>query len=406
MRILFVCDTYYPHTNGVYYFVCRIAPLLQQRGHQVAVIAPSTTLSYSKKKIDNIDVYGVASLPVFYYPGFRIPVSFLLRARIKRILDTFKPDVIHLQDHFLIAKTVVKLTRGSQIPMIGTNHFMAENLTALIPLGRWKHKFETFIWSKFSSVFNQLLLVTTPTETAAQLIRPKLMVQVLVISSGIDLETFTPAGDCEKIRKKYAIPDKPILLFVGRLDPEKHIHEVLEAVAVAVTRIDFCLVIAGRGLERPALERLATRLNITDNVIFTGFVPDEDLPYLYQLSHCFIIASIAELLSLATLQAMASALPVIAVNAGALPELVHDKLNGYLFNPGDTHAIVQSIRAIFSQDDLQRRMSKKSLQYGAEHDIHSTVLSFEKIYQHVSARKNMYPVYSGAQYNGKLTAKK
>ncbi len=68
MNILFVSETYYPHLNGVYYFVCRIAPMLQQKGHKVAVIAPSDNIHFSKKNIDNLDVYVMPSVPVLIYP--------------------------------------------------------------------------------------------------------------------------------------------------------------------------------------------------------------------------------------------------------------------------------------------------------------------------------------------------
>jgi glycosyltransferase involved in cell wall biosynthesis len=376
MRILFVCDTYYPHINGVYYFVCRIAPLLRQNGHQVAVIAPSASVAYSERKIDGIDVYGVPSVPVFYYPNFRVPLPFLLRARIRRIQAIFQPDIIHVQDHFLIAKTIVQLNKDSGIPVVGTNHFMPENITALVRSEKWKRRLEKYCWSSFAAVFNQLKFVTTPTETAAELIRPRLTKKVMAISSGIDLKQYRPSGNEKAIRKKYGIPDKPVLLYVGRLDPEKHIHEILQAFAIAVIKIDGCCVITGKGLERSALGQLSIKLGIQDNVIFTGFVAEEDLPVLYQLSRCFIIASTAELLSLATLQAMACRLPVIAVNAGALPELVQDDVNGYLFNEGDIETMSDSISRIFTNDDLFRSMGDRSLEFAMKHDISITLQSF------------------------------
>jgi len=392
MRILFVCDTYYPHINGVYYFVCRIAPLLQEKGHQVAVIAPAASMKFSKKKIDGIDVYGVPSVPVFYYKGFRIPVAFLLRARIRRIQDSFKPDIIHVQDHFLIAKTIVRMNKGYGIPIIGTNHFMPENITALVRSEKWKRRIEKYCWSRFTAVYNQLELVTTPTETAAELIRPKLQTHVKAISSGVDLKQFATSGNEVVIRKKYGIPNKPVLLYVGRLDPEKHIHEILQSMAVVVEKIDCCCIITGKGLERSALEQLAIKLGIQDDVIFTGFVAEEDLPLLYNLSRSFIIASTAELLSLAALQAMACGLPVIAVNAGALPELVHDQVNGYLFNEGDIVKMADCICRIFTNDDLHKSMGEKSREFSTKHDIHVTVQSFEKLYQHYTGIQQFMPL--------------
>jgi 1,2-diacylglycerol 3-alpha-glucosyltransferase len=380
MRILFVSDTYYPQLNGVYYFVCRLAPLLQERGHHVAVIAPSETVHYTLKKMDHIDVHGLPSLPILNYPNVRIPIPLLLKHRIKGILRSFNPDIIHIQDHFSIAKAIVLVNRKIGIPIIGTNHFMTENLTSFVHSEKWKKRLSTYFWSQFSSVFNQLLLVTTPSETAALLIRPKLQVEVTSISSGINFENFNPFGDTRAVRDKYSIPDKPILLFVGRLDPEKNIEEIIHAVALAVKKIDFYFVIVGRGIKKPALKRLSTELGIADKVIFTGYVPDADLPYIYKLSRCFIISSIAELLSLGALQGMASGLPVIAVNVGALVELVQDQVSGYLYNPGDINRIVHCICEIMSRDEIYNQMSKKSLEFAYKHDIHKTVESFEKIY--------------------------
>ncbi|MFI5187086.1 MAG: glycosyltransferase [Chitinophagales bacterium] len=386
MRILFVSDTYYPHINGVYYFVCRIGPLLQEKGHEIAVMAPSDSVRSSKKKIDNLDVYGLPSVSAIYYPSIRIPIPLFLKSRVSQIIQNFKPDIIHIQDHFSISKEVVRVNRHLKIPIIGTNHFMPENFTVHVHGENFRRRFENFLWKDFSRVFNQVDLVTTPTETGALLIRPKLKVDVIAISSGISLESFNPAGSTHLIKEKYSIPDKPILLYVGRLDPEKHIEEILQAVAKAIKKIDFCFVVVGKGIRKTALEKLTHQLGIADNVIFTGFVPDEDLPYFYKLSRCFIIASIAELLSLATLQAMASGLPVIAVNAGALVELVNDNMNGYLFREGDITAIVQYIENIMTDDELYRRMGEKSLEYIQQHDLYKTLGSFEKLYQVLAGR--------------------
>ncbi|HEV3414959.1 MAG TPA: glycosyltransferase [Puia sp.] len=383
MRILFVSDTYYPHLNGVYYFVCRIAPLLQRNGHTVAVLAPSETIHFTRKLIDEIEVYGVPSLPVVLYPKVRVPIRFLLRSRIRVLLDEFVPDVIHIQDHFLLGRTMVKANKRKAIPIMGTNHFMPENLTALVPTQRWKKRLERLLWSRFASVYDQLMLVTTPTETAAGLIRPLLKTEVVAVSSGIDLKKFEPRQDSARIRARYGIPDKRVLLFVGRLDPEKKLNEVLDAVAIALQQTEFCLVVVGKGIQQPALEKRAAALRIADNVIFTGFVPEEDLPLVYHLSQCFIIASIAELLSLATLQAMASSLPVIAARAGALEELVHDQSNGLLFNVGNIDQMANCIVEAMGNEALCREMGAKSLEYSRYHDIHGSVRAFESIYEYI-----------------------
>lgn len=381
MRILFVSDTYYPHLNGVYYFVCRLAPLLQARGHQVAVIVPSETIQETFKKIDDIDVYGMPGVPILLYPKVRLPITFLLEARLKKIIKNFEPDIIHLQDHFTLTAAMVKANKLTGVPIIGTNHFMPENITVLFKHDTIKEKIAGYLWKRFSKVYNQLSVVTTPSETGADLIRPKLKVKVVAISSGIDLTVYNPLGDTKIVRKKYNIPDKPILLYAGRVDPEKRLEEVIHAVALAVKMVDFTLVIVGKGKSKASLELLTQQLGIEDKVIFTGYVPEEDLPVFYKLSNCFIIASIAELLSLVTLQAMGCALPIIAVNAGALGELVNDNVNGFLFESGDINTIAESIYKIISNKELQNSMAKKSLEYITKHDINNTLLAFENVYK-------------------------
>jgi glycosyltransferase involved in cell wall biosynthesis len=210
-------------------------------------------------------------------------------------------------------------------------------------------------------------------------------VEVRAISSGISFESFNPTGNVDAIRKKYSIPAKPILLYVGRLDPEKHIEEILKAVAIAAQTHDFCFVVVGKGTSKITLMKQAKQLGINDKVIFTGYVPDEDIPALYKASRCFIIASIAELLSLSTIQGMASGLPVIAVQAGALVELVSQGENGYLFHEGDIRAIAQYIINIVSDEVLFRNMSKRSLEIVQSHDIRKTLKDFENLYMEQAA---------------------
>jgi glycosyltransferase involved in cell wall biosynthesis len=365
--------------------------MLLAKGHEVAVIAPASSISPSKKKIDGLDVYGLPSISLWLYPGLRLPLPFAQRSRIDIIIKRFKPDVIHIQDHFTICKAVVKLNRKLKIPIIATNHFLPENITVLFG-GLLKQRIEKFLWKDFSRVFNQVKVVTTPSQTGVNIIRNRLHAEPVAISSGINLEKFASDRNTLLIRKKYLVPDKPILLYVGRLDPEKNIEEILQSVAMALKKIDFCFVVVGKGIRRDALEQLAVKLGIAEEVIFTGFVPDADLPFLYSLSKCFIIASTAELLSLATLQAMASGLPIIAVNAGALSELVRHEVNGYLYESGDFTAIVQYIVNVIGDDRYYESMSKRSIEYAHEHDIKRTVEAFE----------NLYKVSAGSQaaFNG------
>ncbi|MGD2207660.1 MAG: glycosyltransferase, partial [Anaerolineae bacterium] len=129
------------------------------------------------------------------------------------------------------------------------------------------------------------------------------------------------------------------------------------------------------------------KLGLQRYVHFLGFVPEKDMPALYRASDLFAIASICEVQSLPTLQAAATGLPVVAARAVALPELVHDGVNGFLVPPGEPEALGKAMWTILSDPDLAARMGKASLSIAQPHAEEHTFDKYEKLYQRLlSAR--------------------
>ena len=115
---------------------------------------------------------------------------------------------------------------------------------------------------------------------------------------------------------------------------------------------------------------------------FHGHTSEEELRSLYSQASVFAIASIAELQSIATMEAMASGLPIVAANAVALPHLVHDGENGYLFEPGDVDDLAEKLTRVLTADAAAyERMQKASLDGVAVHDINRTLDTFEALYR-------------------------
>jgi glycosyltransferase involved in cell wall biosynthesis len=150
------------------------------------------------------------------------------------------------------------------------------------------------------------------------------------------------------------------------------------------------LVLAGTGPDAGRLRALAARLGVADRVRFPGFVPGADLPGLYRLADVFAIASRAELQSLVTMEAMASGLPVVAVDAGALGELVHQGENGFLIRPRrraeEAAAVADSLDLLCGDAALRWRMSKASLRIIGKHDRHRVLARWESIYRALAGR--------------------
>ena len=384
MKILIAGDTYPPSVNGAAYFTYRLATLLAKRGHQVAVIAPSRTLQNTISFEDGVTVYGVRSIAVPIYQGFRVSPSFLVKQHIKGIMETFRPDVVHVQSHFMISATVLAAARKYGIPTVGTNHFMPENLVYYLRAPRRiEERIKSLGWKHFMRVYGRLDSITTPTQTAADLVRNLGFTrEIRVISCGIDTERFHPSHDGTALKKRYGIPeDRPVLLYLGRLDEEKRIETILQAFEKVIKKTPAHLVLAGTGKLREPLEMMAEALGITKHVTFTGFVPDADLTCMYRAADCFVIAGIAELQSIVTMEALASGLPVVAVRAVALPELVHDGENGYLFENDDYLGLAERLTDVLSHPALRARMGIRSREIIAAHDIRIIIDRYESVYR-------------------------
>lgn len=388
MKILTATDTYYPDVNGAAYFTYRLATLLAKKGHNVFVMCPSRAFKNTISDDEAVAVYGIRSIHLPVYQNFRIsPLSIF--GSIRRVIREISPDIVHIQNHFLIGKEAVSAAKKLGIPVMGTNHFMPENLTHYLHLpGIAETWLQRFAWRQFVRVFEQLDFVTTPTRTAAALLaKAGLRKKVVPVSCGIDLERFKPTNDGAYLRQRFAIPtDKPVLLYVGRLDKEKKIDMILRALPDISRVTSVHLVLAGIGKEKRNLEELAEKLGIQQTLTFTGFVPDEDLQNIYGVADLFVTAGTAELQSIVTMEAMASGLPVVAVNAMALPELVHDGENGYLFSDGNSQMFTEKVIAILSDQAMRAKMSKTSLEIIKDHDVNKTIEKYESIYSEITDR--------------------
>jgi len=203
------------------------------------------------------------------------------------------------------------------------------------------------------------------------------------ISNGIDLKKFSPGGRDKRLQQYFHLPqDRPIILSVNRLSQEKRIDVLIDA-ATKMTQ-DAHIAIASTGPAEADLRAKVVELNLMDKVSFLGFIPDRDLAPLYRLADVFAIPSEAELQSLATMEAMACGLPVVAADAYALPELVHHTVNGFLFQRGNSDEMAQYLDMLVKDTELRRQMRSKSLEIVARHDRVQVLDQWEALYLRLS----------------------
>lgn len=389
MKILIASDLHYPTINGVATFSRNLARGLAEHGHEVLVIAPSQNGKKSKEVDGNHVIVRTISVPFPFYQNFRISLNPM--REVKKIIDDFDPDVIHIQMLMSIGQATMKYGNKLGIPIVTTNHAMPENLMDNLKLLAPVSRPINYILKAYGARFHSKAdFVTMPTQSAIDMFNAddKIDIPLAPVSNGIDLSRFTPGKAPDEIYKKFKLPkDKPIVTYVGRLDAEKHLPVLLKAFVQVQNAIPGAhLLIVGDGVERPVLINISYDLGIHDHTTFTGRVSDEELTELHKVGTVFCMPSPAELQSIATLEAMASGQPVVAVDAGALRELCQDQRNGFLCEQDDDVMIADGILALLSDEKLREKMSKESLAIAKTHDLETTLTRFEEIYTSLVAK--------------------
>jgi glycosyltransferase involved in cell wall biosynthesis len=439
LRVLIVTDQYEPMVGGVPTVTRELARGLAERGHAVEVLAPSATgrsATAIGRSGTGAGPSGTGRLTVARRGSVRWPwyedqrLGLLGRVAASQLIGGFGPDVVHVHSPLTLGAAARSAARRRRIPVVYTNHYLPANVhptaeradraaarvrpaapgdpavgstapatrvsavtraTAAAVGGAASTAagalFDVGFYGYLTTFANRCDRVTAPTATALLLLREHgLRAPSQVVSNGIDLDVYAPGPADESLRRRYALPEgRPLILSVGRLSPEKRADVLIEAVA-AQDVADTVLAVVGSGPDEGRLRELAARRGVSERVRFLGFIPGPDLPGLYRLADVFAIASEAELQSLATMEAMASGLPVVAVNAGALGELVHAGENGFLARPGRAADVAGSLDLLCRDGQLRARMSKSGLRIIADHDRHRLLARWESIYSALATR--------------------
>ncbi len=411
MKIAIASDIYYPMTNGVAVFSHNLANGLAARGHEVLVICPSFSGKYHVNTEKNgVKTAHLTSTRFPFYPdqinkvpekkevfGVHLPRTHYKNGiwwsthpygEIKKLLDDFQPDVVHLQTAETIALAIVRYVRKYGIPLVSTGHAYPDNVTGQFKfLKPVKKPVDAAVRAYMASFLRSSEYATVPTEMAIDGLLPKdrkkFKVAVEALSNGVDLSQFNDKPADPKILKKYNLDNKKQrVLYVGRVDPEKSIGTVVDAFAEVLKKMpDVELLIVGDGTDRTNLEERVAKIGISDNVRFLGRVIPPDLFDIYKCGTLFATASETETQGIVLIEAAATGLPLVAVDAGAVKELCQNRKNGILCATGEAKEMARAMKKILSDPALCKKYGKASIEIAKTHDINHTLARFEEIYQ-------------------------
>ncbi len=394
-RIVVASESYRPSRGGTETTTENLARGLAALGHDVLVIAPGGNLWRSQLLANDEGqrILRLRSRPNPIVPKLR--ASWLPYGEVERQLDSFKPDIIQFNNHFGIGRALLRYGRKRGVPVVAGLHFMPE--TFLFNVQRLSPKlyrfWEAAWWRRIANIYNQADQVVGPSQRAINyLIDHGLRAPATVISNGIDLASYHPSVvRPPAMRRRLGLPERPTVMYVGRLSPEKQLDILLAALAHAKTqepKLAIQLIMAGHGLALGDLKRTAARLGLSDDVVFTGFLEGDDTKRDYMAAaDLFAIPSTAELQSIVTLEAMAAGKPIVAVNAGALPELVKSGHNGELFGVRDSKMLACQLIELLKDPQRLQRYGRASWSDVQTHNLADMPGHYEQLYRQLIAKR-------------------
>jgi glycosyltransferase involved in cell wall biosynthesis len=343
MRVAIIAEVFLPKIDGVVNRTLYLLRELARCGDDVLVVCPRADGSRACAAA----VVEVRSFPFPLYPEYRIGLP---DRRLAKEVEHFAPDVLHYVNPFAFGFRCYDVFRkaGLRVPSVFSFHTLygefVKQYKALKPLSR-------VLWWMMREYHNRAdVNVTVSPIMQDDLIRRGFR-RVRCWPPAVDGDLFRPDRDSPAMRARLTNgrPDRPLLLTVSRLAPEKNVGflaGVLDRVPEA------CLAVVGDGPQRGELESLFAG----KDAHFVGYLKGEDLAAAYASADAFVYASETETMGNVILEAMACGRVVVAPRAGGIPDLVSHGETGMLYQPGDLTDAARLARAALSDRALQARL--------------------------------------------------
>ncbi|MFC7060359.1 glycosyltransferase family 4 protein [Halobacillus seohaensis] len=383
MKIAIITETFLPSTDGVVTRLKEAIKYLQQQGHEVIVIAPDLGVTEYEGAI----VEGVKATTLFFY---RYKQFSLPQKKVKELLVKHDPDLVHVVNPAFVGVSGVYYASKLNYPLIASYHTHVPKYLEYYRL----YPFVPFAWWYFRKLHNYANLNLCTSKAIQGELQQKKFHNVHVWDRGVAIEHFHPDHRNETMRERLSggEPDNMLLIFVGRLAPEKEIHKIK---SLLEQRDDLSLAIVGDGPEKEALEKTFANTK----TVFTGLLHGNELAQAFSSSDALIFPSVTETLGLVILESMASGLPVIAAKSGPTMEQVEDGKTGLLFENENTDSMIEAINRL-EDEDLYNKLSENARQEAEKHSwkkpseqildyYHKTLEVYERSQEHSSKKSKV-----------------
>lgn len=377
MHIAYFTNFYLPVVNGVVRSVQSFRDALSSMGHNVFVFAQE-------------DNYEDTEPFIFRYPSLHLPLPGDVPAAlpvspfVDQLIPKLKLDVIHTHHPILLGQTAATKARDLNLPLIFTFHTQYQEYTHYIPFSQ--EQVQEFIKTRVMNWMREYMRkcqhIVIPSESMRSILVNDygLIDRFTVIPTGIDITPFKKANG-SALRQQWNWPDDKVIVSAGRLAEEKNWITLLNAFAIAQkSQPNIRLVLIGDGPQADALKQLAGELGISERVTFTGKIPFEDVPTYLKAADLFAFASITETQGLVTLEAMASGLPVVAVDASGTKDILEDGKQGFL-TQNEANDLANGIVKVVENSSLMNKFKSAALRTSRTYDHKRLARKMLKVYE-------------------------
>jgi phosphatidylinositol alpha 1,6-mannosyltransferase len=320
VRVAIVAESFLPNVNGVTNSVLRVLEHLRRTGHEVIVIAPDTPRGEppAERLHDGVRVHRV---PSRMFPKVTSLPLGMPRPRMVGVLRGFGPDVVHLASPALLGYGGLHAARHLGVPTVAVFQTDLAGFAQSYGVGAMSRS----AWAWTRHLHSRADRTLAPSTSAMENLEAHGVPRVYRWARGVDITGFAPSARDNELRRRWSPHGKPIVGFVGRLAPEKHV----ERLTALSARTDLQVVVVGDGVDRAKLESLMP------TAVFAGALYGDPLAAAYASMDVFVHPGEHETFCQAVQEAMAAGVPVIAPNAGGPRDLVAPYRTGLLLDVAD-----------------------------------------------------------------------
>ena len=349
MNIALLTNTFTPHVGGVARSVEAFAKAYRELGHHVLVVAP---------EFDDAPEYetDVVRIPAIqHFNGSDFSVVLTVPSELSDHMEEFKPDIIHSQHPFLLGWTAVRIARTLDLPLVFTHHTLYEQYTHYVPGDSPAMKrFVIELSTRYANLADQ---VFAPSESIRDmLIERGVTSPVLVVPTGVSVERFADGKGSDFLMEKHIPDDAFVVGHMGRLAPEKNLEFLARSVvAFMKEHSEAVFLLVGTGPSQEAIEQIFSEADMSGRLYMCGVLEKDDLADALNAMSVFAFASKSETQGMVLTEAMAAGLPVVAIDAPGVREVVVDASNGRIISVETEEAFAAALQWVYARSHDEMR---------------------------------------------------